>query len=118
MRYSVENYFIGFARKFYPNLIYKQIEFRLFLEILNQQKLYHFQKKYFNILQYLSFKKSIKQSKFNLFIYQEIVFTSLSLVSFMQNRLKNPFFQLNIFATVGQFIRPKYNTKSNVTCYV
>ena len=26
--------------------------------------------------------------------------------SFMQIRLKNPFLQLNIFATVGEFIRP------------
>ena len=33
-RYSVKNYFIGFARKFYPTLIYKQIKFRCFLQIL------------------------------------------------------------------------------------
>merc|ERR1712212_1165269 len=33
-RYSVENYFIGFVRKFYPTLIYKQIKFRCFLQIL------------------------------------------------------------------------------------
>ena len=33
-RYSVKNYFIGFVRKFYPNLIYKQIKFRCFLQIL------------------------------------------------------------------------------------
>ena len=33
-RYSVKNYFIGFVRKFYPTLIYKQIKFRCFLQIL------------------------------------------------------------------------------------
>ena len=33
-RYSVKNNFIGFARKFYPTLIYKQIKFRLFSQIL------------------------------------------------------------------------------------
>ena len=52
-----------------------------------------------------------KQSKFNLFIYQsgvefsgksnEIVFNAVSLISFMQIRLKNTFLQLNIFAPVG-----------------
>ena len=64
-----------------------------------------------------------KQSKFNLFIYQsgvefssksnEIGLNAVSLVSFMQIRLKNPFLQLNIFATVGESIRPKYSTISN-----
>ena len=33
-RYSVKNFLIGFAKKFYPNLIYKQIKFQLFLQIL------------------------------------------------------------------------------------
>ena len=42
--YSVKNFFIEFARKFYPNLIYKQIEYQLFLQILNQQKLCCFPK--------------------------------------------------------------------------
>ena len=42
-RYSVKNYFIGFTKKFYPTLIYKQIKFRLFLQILKQQELFHFQ---------------------------------------------------------------------------
>jgi len=59
-RYSVETYFIGFARKFYPTLIYKQIKFRLFLQILEQQKLFYLQTKYFNTLQYLSIVKSVK----------------------------------------------------------
>ena len=59
-RYSVKNYFIGFVRKFYPNLIYKQIKFWLFLQILNQQKLCHFQKTDFNMSQYLSIVKSVK----------------------------------------------------------
>ena len=33
-RISIKTYFIGFARKFYPSLIYKQIKFQLFLQIL------------------------------------------------------------------------------------
>ena len=62
--------------------------------------------------------------KFNLFIYQsgvefssesnEIGFNAVSLVSFMQIRLKNPFLQLNIFTTVGEFIRQKYSTIWNL----
>ena len=40
----------------------------------------------------------------------EIVFNAVSLVSFMQIRLKNPFLQLNIFTTVGEFIRQKHST--------
>ena len=59
-RYNMKNYFIGFARKFYPTLIYKQIKFRLFLQILKQQKLFYLQTKYFNTLQYLSIVKSVK----------------------------------------------------------
>ena len=59
-RYSVKNYFIGFARKFYPTLIYNQIKFQLFLQILKQQKLFYSQTKYFNTLQYLSIVKSVK----------------------------------------------------------
>ena len=62
-RYSVKNYFIRFVRKFYPNLIYKQIKFRLFLQILKQQKLFYSQTKYFNTLQYLSIVKSVKNIK-------------------------------------------------------
>ena len=59
-RYSVKNYFIGFSRKFYPTLIYKQIKFQLFLQILKPQELFHFQIKYFNTLQYCSIVKSVK----------------------------------------------------------
>ena len=54
-RYSVKNYFIGFAKKFYPTLMYKQI--------LKQQELFHFQTKYFNTLQYCSIVKSVKNIK-------------------------------------------------------
>ena len=46
-RYSIKYYFIGFARKFYPNLIYKHIKFQLLLQILYQQKLFSFSKKIF-----------------------------------------------------------------------
>ena len=42
----------------------------------------------------------------------KIVFNAVALVSFIQIRLKKPFLQLNIFATVGEFIRPKSSTIS------
>ena len=52
----------------------------------------------------------------------EIVFNAVAvavaLISFMQFyvfSLKNPFLQLNIFATIRQFLKPKYSTKSNLS---
>ena len=43
----------------------------------------------------------------------EIGFKTASFVSLMQIRLKNPFLQLNIFATVWESIRSKYSTIAN-----
>ena len=66
---------------------------------------------YTSISQYCKICKNNR----NLFLYQigvefsgksnEIGFNAVSLVSFKQNRHK--FLQLNIFATVGEFIRAK-----------
>ena len=39
--------------------------------------------------------------------FSKKIFQHVTLVSFMQIRLKNLFLQLNIFTSVGQFIRPK-----------
>ena len=60
-RYSVKTYFIGFARKFYPTLIYKQI----LIVFANSKtaKIILFSNKYFNTLQYLSIVKSVKNIK-------------------------------------------------------
>ena len=78
--YNGKSYFIWFARRFYPNLIKKQVKFWLFLQILCLQKIFCFQRKYYIMSQYLSILKSVKQSKLNSSIYQirvesnEIVF--------------------------------------------
>ena len=62
-RYSVKNYFIGFARKFYPNLIYKQIKFRLFLQFYNTEILRYIEIIFFEndiIFAGLEFAKTIE----------------------------------------------------------
>ena len=59
-RYSVKNYFIGFARKYFPTLIYKQIKFVQVFANSKQAKIILFSNKTF---QYTSMFQNCKICK-------------------------------------------------------
>ena len=57
--YSVKNYFVGFARKFYPTLIYKQIKFSIVFANFKPAKIISFLNKIFqytSLSQYWKFQ--------------------------------------------------------------